>query len=98
MLPEYWRSQYHHLVWKILLLGISPKQGSFQSDQLTMLNGRHNPNAMDIGDSQHKKLWKRLWSLNVPAKIKIFGWRVLHGLIPCLGVLANRHIAQSSSA
>jgi hypothetical protein len=58
--------------------------------------GRHNPNAMGIGDSQHSKLWKRLWSMNIPAKIKIFGGRVLHGFISCLGVLANRHIAQSS--
>ena len=34
---------------------------------------------------------------NVPAKIKIFGWRVLHGLIPCRGILANRRIDNSSS-
>lgn len=26
------------------------------------------------------------------AKIKIFGWRVLHAIIPGKGVLANRHI------
>jgi len=30
-------------------------------------------------------------------QIKIFGWRVLHGLIPCRGILANRHIDNSSS-
>jgi ribonuclease HI len=35
--------------------------------------------------------------LEVPTKIKIFGWRVLHGLIPCKGILANRHIENSSS-
>jgi hypothetical protein len=37
-------------------------------------------------------LEKSIWSLKVPSKIKIFGWRVLHGIIPCRGVLANRHI------
>ena len=36
-----------------------------------------------------------LWKLNLSAKIKIFGWRVLHGLVPCIGVLANRHIINS---
>jgi hypothetical protein len=38
-----------------------------------------------------------LWNLNVPAKIKIFGWRVLHGLLPCRVILANRHIENSGS-
>jgi ribonuclease HI len=41
--------------------------------------------------------WKKLWKLNIPSKIKIFGWRALHGMIPCKGVLANRHVGNSSS-
>jgi hypothetical protein len=36
---------------------------------------------------------EKIWKLNIPAEIKIFGWRALHGFIPCLGVLANIHIA-----
>jgi hypothetical protein len=40
-------------------------------------------------------VWDILWKLNVPAKIKIFGWRALHGLIPGVGVLASRHIKVS---
>jgi hypothetical protein len=39
---------------------------------------------------------EKLWKLNIPLKINFFGWRVLHGLIPCLGILANRHIATTS--
>jgi len=35
--------------------------------------------------------------LQVASKIKNFGWRVLHGAIPCKGILANRHIENSSS-
>jgi hypothetical protein len=35
---------------------------------------------------QISPVWKKLWKLNIPAKIKNFGWRVLHGLVPCLGV------------
>jgi ribonuclease HI len=58
--------------------------------------GRHNPNVMDIGGSRGDDVWKKLWCLHLPAKIKIFGWRLLHGLIPCYGVLANRHIGTSS--
>ena len=41
------------------------------------------------------QVWKALWNLDVPAKIKIFGWRVLHGIVPCRAILANRHIGNS---
>lgn len=50
--------------------------------------------AGSVGDNQ---TWKKLWILWLPAKIKIFGWRVLQGLIPCRGVLANKHIGNNSS-
>jgi hypothetical protein len=41
-------------------------------------------------------VWDILWKLNLPAKIKKFGWRALHGLIEGVGVLANRHIKVSA--
>jgi hypothetical protein len=47
------------------------------------------------GASTQNPVWDILWKLNVPAKIKIFGWRALHGLIPGVGVLASRHIKVS---
>jgi hypothetical protein len=30
-------------------------------------------------------------------QIKIFGWRVLHGCIPCFVMLANKHIMNSGT-
>jgi hypothetical protein len=42
------------------------------------------------------QVWKRLWKLHVSGKIKIFGWRVLHGFIPCQAVLTNEHISATS--
>jgi hypothetical protein len=44
------------------------------------------------GTSSSLPVWKTIWSLNVPAKIKIHLWRSLLGAIPCNGVLANRHM------
>jgi hypothetical protein len=38
------------------------------------------------------QVWKKFWKLEIPMKIKIFGWRVLHGVILCWAILANRHI------
>jgi ribonuclease HI len=53
--------------------------------------GRQNRNA-DISEGANNPVWGKLWNLEIPSKIKIFGWRVLHAMIPCRGVLANRHI------
>jgi hypothetical protein len=49
------------------------------------------------GGSGDERVWELLWKLNILEKIKIFGWRVLHSLLPCRGILANRHIAEVSS-
>lgn len=48
------------------------------------------------GTSANLPVWKTVWTLNVPAKIKIHLWRSLLGAIPCNGVLANRHMITSS--
>jgi hypothetical protein len=46
--------------------------------------------------AEHNPVWANVWSLRVPAKIKNFTWRFLHGTIPCRAILANRHIITSS--
>jgi hypothetical protein len=48
------------------------------------------------GTSSNLPVWKTVWSLNVPAKIKIHLWRSFLEAIPCNGVLANRHMIPSS--
>jgi hypothetical protein len=40
-------------------------------------------------------VWERAWKLAVSQKVKIFIWRAFHGIIPCMCVLANRHIERS---
>lgn len=50
--------------------------------------------ASGAGDEE---VWGKLWQLQIPSKIKNFGWRVLHGALPCKGILANSHIENSSS-
>ena len=49
----------------------------------------------DDGPSTLNPVWEILWKLQVPSKIKIFGWKALHGIIPGMSVLANRHIPVS---
>jgi hypothetical protein len=52
-------------------------------------------NMATLGTSIHNPVWKTLWRLKIPSKIKIFAWRALHGLMPLKSILANRHIGTS---
>jgi ribonuclease HI len=48
------------------------------------------------GTSTSNPVWKALWKLKIPGKVKIFSWRALHGILPLKCILANRHIGESA--
>lgn len=54
--------------------------------------GRHFVSLDSPGSAHMNMCWKDLWQLRLPGKIKHFGWKVLKGVLPCLGILAGRHI------
>ncbi|KAH9652505.1 zf-RVT domain-containing protein [Citrus sinensis] len=39
--------------------------------------------------------WKYIWSLNLPAKVKIFIWRALSNLLPTVGRLYKKNVLES---
>jgi hypothetical protein len=45
-----------------------------------------------LGQSAINPVWKSLWQLKIPSKVKIFIWRALHGILPLKSILYNRHI------
>jgi hypothetical protein len=47
------------------------------------------------GSSALNPVWKILWQLKIPSKIKIFIWRALHGILPLKSILANRHVGNT---
>ena len=49
------------------------------------------------GGSFHNPVWKILWKLKIPSKVKIFVWRVLHEILPLKGILINRHVPVSGA-
>ena len=55
--------------------------------------------ANDRGESFNgdpcKPLWKRLWHLNLPAKIKVFAWRACVNGLPTMNAIFSRGISQS---
>jgi ribonuclease HI len=64
------------------------------------LQWRHNfgsrANQLSLpGASPQNPVWKELWRLKIPSKVKIFCWRALHGILPLKCILANRHIGNS---
>ena len=55
--------------------------------------------ANDCGESSSgdpcKPLWKRLWLLNLLAKIKVFAWRACVNGLPTMEAIFSRGISQS---
>jgi hypothetical protein len=41
---------------------------------------------------QGASVWKKVWDLACPAKVKIFTWKTLHDTLPCGVNLAHRHV------
>jgi hypothetical protein len=49
-------------------------------------------NLQAPGRSRINDVWDIIWKSLVAATIKIFAWKSLHGILPCYGVLSNKHI------
>lgn len=54
-------------------------------------------NSLTCGTLVIKKSWKMLWKTQVPAKIRMFLWRLSKHSIPTEDVRAHRHMTNSSS-
>ncbi|GJN07431.1 hypothetical protein PR202_ga25263 [Eleusine coracana subsp. coracana] len=46
----------------------------------------------DASSSTSDKIWQAIWKLEVPPKVQVFWWRVLHEFVPARDVLCKRHI------
>jgi hypothetical protein len=44
--------------------------------------------ASSLGDV----VWRHIWKLEVPPKVRVFWWRVLHDFLPVKQVLHRRHV------
>ena len=78
------------VAWNFTKSGYFSVRLAYHCEWMHQYGGRAS-RAMQ-GTSRPNPVWGILWKLNVPAKIKKIGWRLLHGLIPVRAVLANHHI------
>jgi hypothetical protein len=65
---------------------------SVRSAYRLLEEGRRQAEDTDVPGSSDDKDWKILWKFEVPPKVRVFWWRVLHGFLPARQVLYRRHI------
>ena len=46
--------------------------------------------------SEQSNVWRALWRVNVPPKIRVFWWRVIHNSLPSKSEMKRRHIEKES--
>ncbi|CAD6237159.1 unnamed protein product [Miscanthus lutarioriparius] len=52
--------------------------------------------AGETGASRECQHWQTVWKLDVPPKVRVFWWRVLHNSLPSKFELKRRHVAKES--
>lgn len=83
------------VAWELTKSGTFSVRSAYHAEWSANYAGRST--IVDGQGSAHDcRIWKIMWSLKVPAKIKIFIWKSLHGALPCKAVLADRHIKTSA--
>lgn len=89
-----WRLEDDILAWAF------EKHGSYSvRSTYRILKQDHMAKAMATTNEQSDSgasYWGVVWKLNVPPKIRVFWWRVLHNSLPSKNELHRRHVAQES--
>ena len=86
------RQVQDRLVWKFRRDGkFTMKSGYYVACRLyDDTNGRE-----ESSEQRHDhNIWKQLWQLHVPSKIKVFGWRACLNILPSKVNLVRRHVLQ----
>lgn len=50
--------------------------------------------AESSSSAEGQKIWKVLWGQKIPSKLKVFGWRACHDILPTRVSLAKRNILE----
>jgi hypothetical protein len=87
----------HYNVFDDFVAWHGTKSGVFSVRSAYHIEWKHQFNGLTFrslisGTSLNNPIWKNLWKLDAPAKVKIFCWRLMHGIIPIKAILMKRHI------
>ncbi|CAM8958761.1 unnamed protein product [Rhodiola kirilowii] len=82
--------------WKMNSSGILDIKSAYKS--LRVMNDLNNQSRGEQSDKRKKtKMWKFIWRLPIPRKIRIFLWRLYHAAIPTGTQMMRRHLAHAFS-
>lgn len=48
--------------------------------------------GLNTASVSENEVWKMIWKLKVPPKIRVFWWRVIHEFLPARKILHGRHM------
>jgi len=85
--------------WPHTKSGIYTVKSAYSLKRLESLHHLLSENGRDEPLDQHEmsKLWKRLWAIKAPPKMKIILWRMAHDCLPTGPQLKYRHIPASDA-
>jgi len=63
-----------------------------------LVSGDEDHDRLGISSSHGQgDLWKRLWSLKVVPKVRVFWWRVMRGIVTDYSTLTRRHVRDNNT-
>ena len=74
------RQVQDRLVWKFCCDGKYKVKSGYHVAR--MLDDDTNGREESLVQRSDHQLWKQLWQLHVPSKIKVFGWRACLNILP----------------
>ena len=61
-----------------------------------LMTAERNVDATATASHGHRKWWRKVWSLNIPPKIRVFWWRACRNFLPSKMESCRRHVERES--
>ena len=80
------------VVWLLTKNGKYSVRSGYHKARKEMINESW---AESSSSAEGQQIWKVLWGLKIPSKLKVFGWRACHEILPTRVNLAKRKILEN---
>ena len=80
------------LIWSHMPTGVFITQSAYKM----LANSAMANDASSSNPNPHKQVWRGLWKLQVPNKVKVFAWRACNKALPTMDNLVRCHIVDEN--